>query len=210
MLALAFLLRLVLVLTPLNREFTLSPVVTALLLILQWLLTLGIALAFLKARSYKLSLQTLGFRRPPSILRALFMAAGFVFLFHISLCIYEQFISPTPQDITSAYTPSLLGFVLAFLQVAIMVPVLEELFFRGIIHQGLEHQFGFLPGAIMSASLFALAHLYPSLYPPIFLLGFLFAYLVHRTGSVWPSIAGHMMVNSLAVIAQFTSMSQGT
>jgi membrane protease YdiL (CAAX protease family) len=39
---------------------------------------------------------------------------------------------------------------------------------------------------------------------PIFVLGLIFAYLYHRSGSVWPAILMHVLTNALGLIAAYT------
>lgn len=189
--------------------FSNSLLETSALLILQWVITLGAALAFLLVQGYRLSAKILGFRKTPlgkAILWfIIIMALFYVVAQPLYYWIVEQ-INPDllpEQDISEDYGTSVASFIIAFSQVALVVPFLEELFFRGIIHQGLEQRFGFIPGALISSAIFAISHIDPAVYAPIFLLGFGFAYLLHRTRSLWPPVAGHFLVNAIAVTAQF-------
>jgi len=196
-----------------------SGLTVALLLVLQWVITLAVPLTYMKTRGYRLNLPVLGFRRT-SIGKALLWLILILVLTGVFQNLYGALIeslfgsgelpSQVPsQDVTTLFGSSILAAIVTFLAVAIITPVVEELFFRGIIHRGLEQAYGFVPGAIMSSIIFALAHIDYRLYAPIFVLGFGFAFLVHRTGSIWPSIGGHFVINALGVIAQFVDLGNG-
>ena len=80
-----------------------------------------------------------------------------------------------------------------------MGPLAEEIFFRGFVLSGLAGRWGFLPAAIASSLLFALAHIDPRVMVPIFVIGLFLAWLYHKTGSIWSSFAAHGSWNALAL-----------
>lgn len=86
-----------------------------------------------------------------------------------------------------------------FVLLVIIAPLMEELFFRGFVFAGLREKYGWQKAAWISAALFALAHLEITLIVPRIILGYLFAYLYHRSYSIWPSILIHAANNFLAV-----------
>lgn len=192
-----------------------SDVVVTLLLLLQWAIMLGVAFTYLKNKGYQLNPRTLGFKGT-----SLWRAAGLVLLVLIGSNIFDMVYGalienlfgsdklpsqvPT-QNVTDLFGTSIFAMILTFIAVAIVTPMVEELFFRGIVHRGLEHRYGFIPGALMSSFIFSLAHVDYRLFIPIFVLGFGLAFLVHRTGTIWSSISVHFLVNSVGVIAQFVS-----
>ncbi len=93
--------------------------------------------------------------------------------------------------------------ILTFLALALWTPLTEELFFRGFVFAGLVHRRG-VPGALIySALIFSAFHLLagPGVLVPIFITGILLAWLYHRTGSLWPSIAAHAGQNGAALLA---------
>jgi membrane protease YdiL (CAAX protease family) len=180
-----------------------SPLTNTFLWAFQWVLTLGVTFTYLKIRGYQLSLPVLGYRRT-AIGQAVILVVGIVFGSFIIQGIYVTYVlEPQQQEVTGIFGSSLASFFLAILVVAILTPIVEETFFRGIIHQGLEQRFGFLPGALMSSTIFMLAHIDPTVYFPIFVLGFGFAALMSQTKSIWPSIAAHCLWNTIGVVAQF-------
>lgn len=92
---------------------------------------------------------------------------------------------------------------LFFLGGAVIAPVVEELFFRGFVFAGLRGRYHWQPAAALSAALFALLHLTPTAFLPIFVLGFIFAWLYQHSGSIWPAILMHMLTNLLALGAAY-------
>lgn len=85
----------------------------------------------------------------------------------------------------------------------IIAPLAEEILFRGFIFAGLRQRYGWKPAALISAGLFAAVHLSPLSVPPLFLLGWIFAYLYHRSNSIWPAILMHVLTNGLALGAAY-------
>lgn len=186
-----------------------SPLGNSLLWLLQWAVTLGVVFTYLKLRGRRVNLKLLGYRRT-ALGHAILLVAGVLVGSFVVQAIYVQYVLPLQEDVTSMFGTSVIGFMLAFTIVCIATPFVEETFFRGIIHRGLEQRFGFFPGALVSAGIFALAHGSSTLYVPIFVLGFGFAALASRTQSLWPSIVGHFLWNTLGVVAQFFAPGSGS
>jgi len=90
-----------------------------------------------------------------------------------------------------------------FLMVALVLvaaPLGEELLFRGFLLQGLARRWGFWPAAVVTSAVFALAHVWPYLYVPIFIMGLAFSWLFWRTGSLWASVAAHATMNATSLV----------
>lgn len=98
----------------------------------------------------------------------------------------------------SALTVSLLEYV-------IFAPVFEELAFRGLLFAVLRRRFSFVPAALLSASIFALAHGYGLIgFVSVLWSGFLWAWIYEKTGSLIPGMIAHAVNNllvSLTVMA---------
>jgi membrane protease YdiL (CAAX protease family) len=86
---------------------------------------------------------------------------------------------------------------------AIVAPFVEEVFFRGFVFAGLRPRYGWQRAAVISSALFALIHLVPTAILPIFLLGYIFAYLYQRSNSIWPAILMHSATNAVALGAAY-------
>jgi uncharacterized protein len=95
----------------------------------------------------------------------------------------------------------------AFMKVAVIAPVVEELIFRGLILQGLRRNYNAFISVFMSALLFALFHLNPWQFPATFILGLLLGWIVLRTHSIILSILGHS-INNLLVLLSITYWKQ--
>ena len=105
---------------------------------------------------------------------------------------------------------------LAGVATLIAAPVAEEIFFRGFIFPGLLRPFGLVGAMAASGFLFAAFHVTGSdtvaLVLPFGLIGMLFAWIYYRTGSLWPSIATHLLFNlvSFVLLASPISSDQST
>jgi membrane protease YdiL (CAAX protease family) len=87
----------------------------------------------------------------------------------------------------------------------ILAPIVEETFFRGFLFQGFRQKYGWISGAFLSSAIFGAAHLDPVAFIPTFILGFLLAYMYHRSNSVWPGIILHVLVNALGLCAAYAA-----
>lgn len=85
----------------------------------------------------------------------------------------------------------------------IVAPIVEEIFFRGFVFAGFRDRFGWVAAALISAGFFAVFHLQPISLLPIFLMGLVFAYLYHRTNSIWPAVIMHLATNALGLGAAY-------
>lgn len=93
------------------------------------------------------------------------------------------------------------GFWGAFMKVAIVAPVIEELIFRGLIFHGFRRIYSPTKAIFMSALLFALFHLNPWQFPATFLLGLLLGWIMYRTSNILLAIIGHSINNFLVLIS---------
>jgi len=87
----------------------------------------------------------------------------------------------------------------------VFAPIVEELFFRGFLFQGFRQKYGWIGGGLLSSAIFGVAHLDPVAFIPTFILGFLLAYMYHRSNSVWPGIILHVLVNALGLCAAYAA-----
>jgi membrane protease YdiL (CAAX protease family) len=87
---------------------------------------------------------------------------------------------------------------------ALVGPLVEELLFRGLLTAAFRRRFGPVRTALLTAALFALAHVLPRVIPPIFILGLALALVYERIGSTLPGILVHCLYNGIAVAAALT------
>ncbi len=84
--------------------------------------------------------------------------------------------------------------------IAVLGPVVEETFFRGVLYAALRRRWGVRWGLLASGVCFAALHTTPVGFLPIWLLGVVLAYLYETTGSLVPSITLHILHNT-AILA---------
>lgn len=90
--------------------------------------------------------------------------------------------------------------------ICFLLPVIEEIYFRGLLYPIISKYIGFKAAALITVTLFILGHS-PSL-SEVLLLGLsatLYTWLVHRTGSVISGILAHSFGNSAWLILAIAS-----
>jgi uncharacterized protein len=106
-------------------------------------------------------------------------------------------VGPVP-DVQGPYYASagggVLPLILTFVFIAVLTPVGEELFFRGVIANALL-RYGPVVGVLSSSAIFALGHGINIALPTAFVVGIIAAELMRRSGSVWPAVAVHAVNN---------------
>lgn len=110
----------------------------------------------------------------------------------------EHMRNPVTEVLISGVTPVELLWILVLL--CVVVPVAEEIFFRGLVFRGLRARWGALTAALASAVFFGAVHLELVHFLPIFVLGVVLAYTVERTQSLVPAIVIHGVNNVVAVL----------
>jgi len=95
--------------------------------------------------------------------------------------------------------PGGLATVWFLILLVVIVPVGEEVFFRGFVYGGLRDRWGAIPAALASAVFFSIVHLQLVHALPILVLGVLLAFLYERTRSLVPVIVTHALNNVIAI-----------
>ncbi len=121
----------------------------------------------------------------------------FMILYAINPSILEQ-----KQDVALAIE-KIKGLKLLFMVigVAILTPIAEELFFRGLLLSLYAKKTKFLLGIFVGALLFGLAHWQLNVSVDTFLFGVALGLLTWQTESIYPAIILHMFKNGLALTA---------
>jgi membrane protease YdiL (CAAX protease family) len=167
-------------------------------------LALLVPLWWLAVRKYGVGWDTLGFRRFDA--GTLGMGCGLMLVSLLFNAVYSAFLAvfglraqvdlvPIFAELSSPWWLLLAGIVVA--------PVVEELFFRGFVYAGLAERYSWRKAAVISSALFALIHLQLTAIVPIFILGYIFAYLYRRSGSIWPAVLMHVSTNALGLGAAY-------
>lgn len=145
---------------------------------------------------------TLGLRRP---LRSPYAIAGAAYIAYIVIAlVYSAFVHPHQRDITRdlGFGHGDIGTVAAGLLIIVAAPISEEVFFRGFMFGGFRRRLSFPIAAVLSALIFGLFHYTGSgsvtVVPQLAILGFALCWVYERTGSIYPTIALHMLNNAFA------------
>lgn len=95
-----------------------------------------------------------------------------------------------------------LNVVLAVIAAAVSAPIVEEVFFRGLLYRSLRNQLSILPAALLAGALFGLVHItsYPlDTLPVKAAFGVIACLLYERTGSLLPGIGLHSFVDASTI-----------
>jgi uncharacterized protein len=94
------------------------------------------------------------------------------------------------------------GLLATLLLMAVAVPLLEELIFRGMLLGGMSRHISFGWANALQALLFATIHFDPPRFLFYLALGLTTGWLVRRHHSLWPALLLHALNNGLAVFMQ--------
>jgi len=131
------------------------------------------------------------------------MALAYVAYF-IFVAVYGTLITPPEQEDIARELGLDTGPVAAVAVVfviAVLAPISEEIFFRGMLFGGLRRRLPTIGAAAISAVVFGALHAPtgPTAVPPLIAFGFVLALLYERSGSLGPPIILHAINNSLAL-----------
>ncbi len=90
---------------------------------------------------------------------------------------------------------------LLFITTVVLAPVFEELVFRGILLPVLVSKVGKISGVLLSALIFALAHLSVGELPPLFVLGIGLGLMRLSSGRLFPCALMHSLWNGVTFIS---------
>lgn len=174
---------------------------------------LGAAVLIIAARR-DLSMRQLGFTATTSpvrwVLLALVGAWALVTAWNVLVQLAERAsgtdlgrltegnLPPTPDD------PMVL--VVLGLSTVVAAPLAEELFFRGFLFGALRERMGVVAALVLSGLVFGLVHIEPSVIVPFWAVGALFAWIYHRSGSLWTTIGAHAIFNGIGFIVIATGV----
>ena len=92
--------------------------------------------------------------------------------------------------------------VISLLEYVVFAPIFEELAFRGLLYAILRRRLRFMPAALISAGIFAIAHGYGLIgFVSVLWSGFLWAWMYEKTGSLLPGMIAHALNNLLVCLA---------
>jgi membrane protease YdiL (CAAX protease family) len=118
-----------------------------------------------------------------------------------------QGLTRTSLMVGGSYTFSWINFGLTLLCLGILVPMAEELYFRGLIHDWLQSRFGFGLRILLSSLVFGLWHL-PAVGAATsnLILGLILTVAYEKSRSIWLPIALHLINNISAVFMVYLAL----
>ena len=93
------------------------------------------------------------------------------------------------------------GLVVMAVAVVVVAPVVEELFFRGLLLQAMERRWGAVTAVAGSSVVFAATHVQPLQFPALALAGAVFAAVAVRSGRLGPAVSVHAAFNATTFAA---------
>jgi membrane protease YdiL (CAAX protease family) len=108
-----------------------------------------------------------------------------------------------PQELVALFTQNHdkpLFAVLIFVSVCIAAPLVEEVFFRGILYPYFKRLAGIWPAAILTGVLFGAAHLSTAAFLPLTVLGVYLCIVYEKNGNLAAPISVHARFNALSLL----------
>ena len=169
-------------------------------LMLWWVGRSSISWASLGFRPISWRLLHILWQAPLVLLGALLTQVLFAAIFNLS--------PPESSVNTTALEVSTPGAVILLASAIILVPIWEEVVFRGVVFNALRQRYRLPLSLILASAIFAIAHIAFPIFPYLFMLGLglCLVYAFHR--NTWASIIVHAFVNlvaSAAVLSALTS-----
>lgn len=150
-----------------------------------------------------------------SIRKSILLGFGILFLYRIAVGIYVGIgvlgfdvslndIANIPGIFLSSRDDieaviSIYGTLTSFLLICILVPIYEEIIFRGVIYEATLRYINFNTANIIQAFLFATIHWNIFLFPVFFLFGIITGILRKKSGGLLAGIVFHILNNTVAL-----------
>lgn len=115
-----------------------------------------------------------------------------------------------PSASEAAMFESMSGGLGAWVLACAIAPMVEEMFFRGIILRGMLKRYSQTDAIVYSAFVFGLMHLNVYQFVIAFAVGILAAALYVRTNSLWPGIVLHAGINTTITVLSEAGGNAGT
>lgn len=156
-------------------------------------------------KKYKLKISDLGIRKF-LVLKAIGYILGGIVLFLLLVSIafvLVVMIAPSidpnqSQDVGFEFGKIGWGLWVSFAFTVIVIPIIEELYFRGIIFPAITKRFGWIIGIAGSSMVFAVLHGQYNVMIYTFILGCVLCVMYIRLKSILPGIIFHIINNAVA------------
>lgn len=185
------------------------------LLVTQYLLIAAPVIGILWFARIDVKKSLMLFRPPPlAFAGALLLLPGWAIL-TMQVGVWQGKILPIPPELEEAMAGLLLRdgnelsiIVLLFI-VAVSPAICEELLFRGAMLSGLRDKLPAWGTILLIGTTFGLFHLSVYRVVPTGLSGLLLAYIALRSGSIFPAMFAHFLLNASLILLQTNTLPQG-
>ena len=99
-------------------------------------------------------------------------------------------------------------FWLKIASVGIIIPIQEELMYRGLIYKNIEQRYNHIKAAVISSMVFAVMHMNLSQGIYAFLMGFVLAFIYQKTKNIYACITFHCSANIFAVFVSTNTVNE--
>ena len=146
--------------------------------------------------------EALGLRRP--LRKPIWLAVATYFGYIGCAVVISLLLSPEQEDITRELggDSGTLGTVIAGFLIVVIAPLSEEIFFRGFLFRGMRNGMPAVIAALLTSAIWGLFHYTGpetwGVVVQITVFGLWLSWLYERTGSIYPTIAVHMVNNAIA------------
>jgi len=156
-------------------------------------------------KTRRLAWRDLGFVAPEAAWIVAAIMLGVIAHFVIGL-VHLSLGDPLKDVMTRTFDPAnsrITDRVFVFTAVTTIVPLVEEIYFRGLLFRWLHNRWGLYTGLLVSALTFGALHGDWIWAVATAVLGVLLAFVYWRSGSIWTSITLHATYNSVGLIGIF-------
>lgn len=141
--------------------------------------------------------------RVPRLLYAVLATLATVVIVDQIYLINQQF-SPVPQEyvenLEELRPANPWNFVVIFAGLCLLVPIAEEMLFRGMIQQIFTRGMGAVAGFLLAGLVFGAVHLNAHLLISISFFGVILSFIYYATGNLTYTIVAHALFNTLALM----------
>jgi len=179
---------------------------------LAWVLAWLAAIWIVYIRRRGLSFADLGYvvAEPKWAVRGViagFIALPAAFALYLALSpLFGERSGPNARELLGGDAFTAIHALTMLLYTGFLVPITEEILFRGILFRWLRQRLDFWPAAAISAALFAAAHQRIDQMAIVAALGLALAWLTERSRSLVPAILMHQTYNSLTMMLTFAAV----
>lgn len=160
-------------------------------------------------RRRHISSQIIGFGRPTKkqlVFSFLIVPINLTFIYiYAALLIQFGLDVLMPTIVPSNILGQGLVIYINLITICLLVPLVEEFFFRGFLFNALVDKFNLIYAMLISSGIFAVAHGSFGLLVPTFFSSMMVSFVYYKSKTIWAPIATHSLQNLLVVIVASTA-----